>query len=231
MPEWLQRTFPNGLETPLEVLAARLGLAFVLGCGVAAVYRWTHRKDADYTPTFVTTLVLLAVLIAVVTQVIGNSTGKALSLVGALSIVRFRTLVRDTRDTAFVVFAVVEGMSAGGGQLPMAVAGFCAAAVAAAVFRPRSTRGGGPVTGWILKVRVGVGNGDSPAAVLREVLDRHLAAAEPQAAATGRQGAAIDLTYRVRLRPTTDPTVLVAELNRLEGVQNVELNQPPSAIN
>jgi hypothetical protein len=225
MPEWMQRTFPNGLETPLEVLAARLGLAFVLGCGVAAVYRFTHRRDADYTPTFVTTLVLLSVLIAVVTQVIGNSTGKALSLVGALSIVRFRTLVRDTRDTAFVVFTVVEGMAAGGGQLPMAVAGFCAGAVAAAAVRPKAARGGS-AAGWLLKVRVGVGNGDSPAAVLRDVLDRHLAAAEPQAAATGRQGAAIDLTYRVRLRPTTDPTVLVAELNRLEGVQSVELNQP-----
>jgi hypothetical protein len=82
------------------------------------------------------------------------------------------------------------------------------------------------VGAWELKVRIGVGAGGSPAAVLREILDRHLDAADPVAVGTGRQGAALDLTYRVRLRPATDPAGLVAELNRVEGVESVALNQP-----
>src|SRR3712207_7408096 len=57
--------------------------------------------------------VLLAVLVALVTLVIGDSTARAFGLVGALSIVRFRTVVEDTRDTAFVIFAVALGMAAG----------------------------------------------------------------------------------------------------------------------
>ena len=56
---------------------------------------------------------LLSILIAMVTQVIGDNIARAFSLVGALSIVRFRTVVRDTQDTAFVIFAVAVGMAMG----------------------------------------------------------------------------------------------------------------------
>ena len=56
----------------------------------------------DEAESFTVTLVLLTILIAMVTQVIGDNVARAFSLVGALSIVRFRTVVRDTQDTAYV---------------------------------------------------------------------------------------------------------------------------------
>jgi hypothetical protein len=224
MAEWLQRTFPKGLDVPLDQMFGRLIVAFLLGCGVAGVYRWTHRRDAAYAPTFVTTLVLMAVLVAVVTQVIGDNSARAFGLLGALAIVRFRTLVRDTRDTAFVVFAVVEGMAIGAGYLPIALAGFGIAAAAAVIMRPRA---GGSAAVWELKLRVGLGASGGPTGLLRDVFERHLDAVSQTAAATGRQGAAVDLTYRVRLLPSTEPSALVAELNRLDGVESVILNQPP----
>ena len=186
MPEWLQRTFPNGLDVPLDQMFGRLVVAFFLGCGVAGIYRWTHRKDAAYSPTFVTTLVLMAILVAVVTQVIGQNSARAFGLLGALAIVRFRTMVRDTRDTAFVVFTVVEGMAVGSGYLPIALAGFGIAAAAAIIMRPRTA--GGAAAIWDLKVRVGVGAG-SPAALMQDVFDRNLEVSNQTAAATGRQGA------------------------------------------
>ena len=76
MSEWVKRTFPNGLDVPLNEMFGRLIVAFFLGCGVAGIYRWTHRRDAEYAPTFVTTLVLMAVLVAVVTQVIGQNSAR-----------------------------------------------------------------------------------------------------------------------------------------------------------
>ena len=97
-------------------------MALVLGRLVAAVYNLT-RPPTEQTPSFPATLVLLAVLIAMVTQVIGDNIARAFSLVGALSIVRFRTVVRDTQDTAFVIFAVVIGMAVGGNNLPVAITG------------------------------------------------------------------------------------------------------------
>jgi Domain of unknown function (DUF4956) len=223
MWEWVQSVFPNGLDVPLNQMFGRLIAAFILGCGVAAIYRWTHRKDAQYSPTFVTTLVLMAVLVAVVTQVIGQNSARAFGLLGALAIVRFRTIVRDTRDTAFVVFAVVEGMAVGAGYLPIALAGFGIAGAAAVIMRPRDISANAI---WELKLRVSLGAGAGPAALLRDAFERHLEASNQTAAATGRQGAALDLVYRVRLLPATDPSLFVAELNRLEGVESVILNQP-----
>ena len=111
------------------------------------------------------TLVLLSVLIAVVTVVIGDSTARAFSLVGALSIVRFRTVVEDTRDTAFVIFAVVEGMAVAGDHLATALAGFVIIAVAAAVVRPKPEAVQAAATGWNLRVRVGLSG--NPEARLR----------------------------------------------------------------
>ena len=60
-------------------------------------------------------------LIAIVMVVIGDSVARAFSLVGALSIIRFRTVVQDARDIAFVFFSLAVGMAIGAGNPPVAV--------------------------------------------------------------------------------------------------------------
>ena len=103
--------FSLPVETALGVLL-RLLAACGLGYVVAVIYRKTRPAPAVLA-SFPGTLVLLSVLIAMVTQVIGDNVARAFSLVGALSIVRFRTVVRDTQDTAYVIFAVAVGMAVG----------------------------------------------------------------------------------------------------------------------
>src|SRR5438874_12354083 len=105
-----------------------------------------------------------------VTQVIGNSVARAFSLVGALAMVRFRTVVNDTRDTAFVIFAVVVGMAVGAGDVVLTLAAIPAVAAAALILariehnrtpdRPTAT----------MKVRIGLGQ--DPAAALGPALAR-----------------------------------------------------------
>src|SRR6266545_6968493 len=112
------------------LIAVRLVLAMGLGLAIAGVYR-RARPMNDEAESFTVTLVLLTILIAMVTQVIGDNVARAFSLVGALSIVRFRTVVRDTQDTAYVIFAVVVGMAIGAkdlwvGIIGIAVVGFAA---------------------------------------------------------------------------------------------------------
>ena len=210
---------PDALP-PLGDLVFRVGLAVALGFVVAGVYRLTLRRGpgAGGLPT---TLVLLTALVALVTVVIGNSTARAFGLVGALSIVRFRTVVEDTRDTAFVIFAVVVGMAAGAGYPVVAAVGIPAVAVAAAVMRPFDKPA--PPAGRDLTLTVRVGLGHDPAAVLGPVFARHALAARLTGVATARQGAALEYTYT--LAPA-DPGVmakLVADANRADGVQAVEL--------
>src|SRR5579859_3808395 len=117
MPEWLNETFQVDVDLKLSLLAPRLAVALALGCAVAGVYRLTHGRRGEPAAGLTATLVMLTVLIALVTLVIGNSVARAFSLVGALAIVRFRTVVEDTRDTAFVIFAVALGMAVGAGFL------------------------------------------------------------------------------------------------------------------
>ena len=97
MFDWLRESLASGPEVKPGEVMLRLVIAFALGLVVAAVYRRSRPKDT-IAPTFPTTLVLLAILIAMVTQVIGTNVARAFSLVGALSIVRFRTMARRRRS-------------------------------------------------------------------------------------------------------------------------------------
>jgi hypothetical protein len=222
MPDWLQTAVSNGDPLPpAAVLWSRVLLAVVCGFVVAAVYMATlGRRQAD-ARTLPTTLVLLCVLIAVVTLVIGNSVARAFGLVGALSIVRFRTVVEDTRDTAFVIFAVAVGMAVGAGYAVLALVAVPAVTVAAAIMGwvdgPRRA-GGVPVT---LTVRLALGL--VPAAVVGEVFDKHLTLVRLTAAETAKQGSSVDFKYAARLTDPAAAVGLVTDLNRVEGVQAVDL--------
>lgn len=87
-------------------------LATVLGILISLVYRTTH-KGLSYSQSFTQTIFFVSVIVAIVMMVIGSSLAKAFAMVGALSIIRFRTVVKDTRDVAFIFAALAIGMAAG----------------------------------------------------------------------------------------------------------------------
>ncbi len=221
MLDRLWKAFPNG-DLPWEMLSFRLVAAFVMGCAVAAVYRLTRRPTNGGT-SLVPTLVLLTVLICMITVVIGDNTARAFSLVGALAIVRFRTVVEDSRDTAFVIFAVGLGLALGAGFLAVPLGGWLVASVAAFLFRWPKTQSLPDSEERLLTVRIGAGH--DPDALLRPVFETHALHWRLTAAVTARQGVALDLNYALRLRRENADLALVADLNRLEGVQSVELRQ------
>ena len=78
----------------------------------AHVYRQTHR-GTSYSQSFLVTMFLMAVTTSVVMLIIGSNIARAFSLVGALSIIRFRTAVKDARDTGYLFASMVVGMGCG----------------------------------------------------------------------------------------------------------------------
>jgi uncharacterized membrane protein YhiD involved in acid resistance len=198
-------------------IAVRLAASLVLGAIVAWIYRKSRGEPAS---SFTVTLVLLAVLIAMVTQVIGDNVARAFSLVGALSIVRFRTVVRDTQDTAYVIFSVAVGMAVGAATLWVAVGGMAIIALAAWAMRSGGSAADRPMTHKVT-VRVAIGH-DADQTVV-SALQAHVTAWRMLGASTARQGAAIEVVYRVAVRKGTSAAAVVAALNRLEGVQGVEV--------
>jgi uncharacterized membrane protein YhiD involved in acid resistance len=223
MPEWLREALTNGDVPSIGLAMTRIGLGLVAGFVVAGVYVLGLGRRRDDGITLPTTLVLLTVVIAVVTMVIGSNLARAFGLVGALSIVRFRTVVEDTRDTAFVIFAVVVGMAIGAGYSLLAAIGIPAVLGAALVMRaigPQVPETPKPTT---LTVRIGLGL--DPDTLLGDVLRQHLTEINLTGTGTAKQGAALELTYEVRLRDSAKSFALVADLNRIEGVQGVELRR------
>jgi hypothetical protein len=219
MPEFLTAPFGIATGDPAGDVLVRLVLALGLGALVTWVYRHTRQRE-DITPTFPATLLLLSVLIAMVTQVIGDNVARAFSLVGALSIVRFRTVVRDTQDTAFVIFAVVVGMAAGAGSLIVALGGLAVTTTAAFLMRTPAHTGETEPSPYALTLRVALGQPiDSVLAAGRP----HLTGCRLLSIGTARQGLSVEATYETRLRHAGAAEELVKTLNRVEGVQSVEL--------
>ena len=87
-------------------------LSFVLTAVVGYVYMITH-KGTSYTQSYVHTLVLMGMVVAIIMLIVGSNIARAFSLVGALSIIRFRNAVKETRDVGFIFFAMAIGMAAG----------------------------------------------------------------------------------------------------------------------
>jgi len=101
-------------------VALAMVLSFLLALVVAKVYKETH-KGISYSQSYVHTVVLMAVVVSLIMLIIGSNIARAFSLVGALSIIRFRNAVKETRDVGFVFFAMAIGMACGTRFYMMAV--------------------------------------------------------------------------------------------------------------
>ena len=109
------------IYNPSEILI-NLIIAFFLGFVISLVYKKTH-KGLSYSQSFVLTNIFVCVIVSMVIMVIGNNLARAFALVGALSIIRFRTVVKDTKDTAFIFWSLAAGMASGTGSYFLAISG------------------------------------------------------------------------------------------------------------
>lgn len=101
-----------------------LGMAFALGQVAAWLYAYTH-SGLSYSKGFVQSIILLCVIVSLSMMVIGSNLIVAFGLIGALSVIRFRNILKDTRDTAFIFFALVVGMATGTESYRLAIVGSC----------------------------------------------------------------------------------------------------------
>ena len=119
------RSFLNELIQQVEVLSmteilTQILVAAALGFVIYLSYYMSH-TGTIYSRKFNTSLVVLAVLTTVVMTAIGNNVALSLGMVGALSIVRFRTAIKDSRDTVYIFWTVVVGLTCGVGDYIMSV--------------------------------------------------------------------------------------------------------------
>jgi len=105
---------------PNEIII-NLILSFFYGLLISYVYKKTH-KGMSYSQSFMITNIFLSVIVCMVIMTIGNSISRAFALVGALSIIRFRTVIKDTKDIVYIFWSLGAGLVCGTGNYFLAFA-------------------------------------------------------------------------------------------------------------
>ncbi len=194
-------------------------LSFLLSLAIAYVYKITY-KGVSYTQSYVHTLIMMTMIISLIMLIIGSNIARAFSLVGALSIIRFRNAVKDTRDVGYIFFAMAIGMACGTRFYGLAIIGTF---MISFILWGMTTLNmfAKDVREQILKIRL-------PADLKYETLFEsafgsylnryHLIAVE-----TVQAGMLTELVYGIELKKQDQAQALMAELRKLNNNHKVAL--------
>lgn len=204
----------GGQGGPLEVWELVIALSLTLVCSlvIGFVYRLTHKSPA-YSQSYVHSLVLTSMVTALIMLVIGSNLARAFSLVGALSIIRFRNAVKETRDVGFIFFSMAVAMAAGTRFYMVAVIAtgiICATMLALYYFDYASNKMGAE---RLLRVRMPVDVDAS--AILEPILEKLFDGFGLVLSETSKQGMCIDHLYSVRPKAGITGDQVIGEISKV----------------
>ena len=211
----------QGVTSEFTVLdiALVLTLSFALSALIGWIYQITHR-GTSYTQSFVFTLVLNGMVVALVMLIVGSDIARAFSLVGALSIIRFRNAVKETRDVGFIFFTMAIGMAVGTRFYLLAVAGTIFISLVI-LLMTRQNWYAREMSSHILHIQVQSG------AAFETLFDRTLAKytsiSELISADSIQSGTLTELTYSIGLKKSGQVQEFLTELGSLNGNNKVTL--------
>ncbi|MCF0222611.1 MAG: DUF4956 domain-containing protein [Fibrobacter sp.] len=201
----------------LITLAYTLILAFIL----SSVIAWTYEKTflgLSYSRNFVQGIVLSSVVAAMVMSAIGDNVGRGLGMMGALSVVRFRTSFKDPRDIMFIFASLGAGIGCGVYAWGAALGGTIAFCLVAFLI---SRTGLGTKHFFDGMLRFALPNESEPRQKIEDVLRKSL---KTYILITMREvdgGARVDCAYQIRLRATKPAAEILKELSLIEGISDV----------
>lgn len=197
-----------------------LGVSFACGFVISLLYRYTY-KGSSYSPTFVRALIFMAMITAIVMLAIGNNLARAFGLVGAMSIIRFRTAVKDPQDIVFVFFALATGLAAGVGMFMVALVG---TGVIGSVVALTSGTDFGVVNrnSFLLQLSYDAPQQNGQNAYV-PVLEKYCKKHDLVNAKAASRGDELNLTFFVRLRRDEDLETFTRELGRTDHVRHVNV--------
>jgi len=194
----------------LDMLVA-IVLAFGLGMFIFLVYKKTY-SGVMYSASFGTTLIALTMITTVVILAVTSNVVLSLGMVGALSIVRFRTAIKEPLDIAFLFWSIAVGIILAAGMIPLAVIGSVVIGVILLVFVNRKAY----KNPYIVVIRCNGHDSETKAKTfLSEKTERCIVKSK-----TAQKGS-VEVNMEIRLKD--DNTDFVNELAAIEGVQSAVL--------
>lgn len=186
-------------------------LAFALGMFIYFVYKRTYR-GVMYSQSFGVSLVALTMITALVIQAVTSNVILSLGMVGALSIVRFRSAVKEPLDIAYLFWSIAAGIVLGAGLIPLAIFGSVVIGVMLTIFVVKKPND----TPYLLVVHC---QDDAvEQAVLAQIADKSQRTMV-KAKTVNQEG--VELTMELRLKD--DTTQFVNDISRLPGVRDAVL--------
>jgi uncharacterized membrane protein YhiD involved in acid resistance len=186
---------------------------------VSLIYKFTYRGPG-YAESFVDSIVFLSVITTLVIMIIGNNLARAFGLVGALSIIRFRTAVKDTIDIVYIFLSLAIGMASGVGYHKLSIIGTITMGIIFIVFANNKISGF-MQNQYILKLCYS--NGEPNENSFLNVLLRFCTRVEVVNIASNEIDNSFDYSYYIRLKKNQDINILMHDLKEVKGVRSLNV--------
>ncbi len=217
MSDWFFRGDYGAAPTDYTTLIIGVLLAFACGHAIAWIYMFTH-SGLSYSRSYVNTLILMPVIVALVMMVLANNIVIAFGLMAIFAMVRFRSILRDTLDTSYVLAVIVIGLACGTMKFTSAVIGTSATALIMLYFWATSF---GTRHRYDLIVNIHWVRPPAELDDLRHLLSRHSRNTQFASQRFNEAHAGLDLSCRLLLRNPARSQELLQELKALDGVAKV----------
>lgn len=215
----LERTGDLSANITFLEVALVLFLSFILSLLIAWVYRFTHR-GVSYSQSYVHTLVIMGTVVSLVMLIIGSNIARAFALVGALSIIRFRNAMKETRDVGFIFLVMAIGMAVG--TQFFLLAAFSAVVISAIVVSLyKFNLFAKEVRERILRIQLPIDRDHDTA--FEEPFRNHLDEHRIISIETVRAGVLQEVVYSVVLKKKSQPRKLLEEIRSRNDNQKVTL--------
>lgn len=225
MPTWepMLHSLYSGQSVQLERLGYALLIGFIVGQLNAWCYMWTHR-GMSYSRSFTQALIIITLVSSLSMSVVATNVIAAFGLLGGLSMIRFRTVVRDARDSAYVLLCLVCGIGCGFGFYSVAIVGSVVTNVVA-FYLHRSGFGSWHSLESLLRMQIDRAALENPAflGLLRRFCRGHsiISVDEVSGAATG--AALCQCAFKIQLRDAEAAPDFVSALKSTFRVSAVHL--------
>ncbi len=194
-------------------------LSFVLGSALAVLYIKTFR-GLSYSRNFLHCLVLCPILIAIAMHAIGDNIARGIGMVGTISLLRFRTDIKDPRDMLFIFAALAIGLASGVHAYSIAVVGALCFTMAVLVLA-RTPFAHGPQYDALLRLNLVAS--DTQQRELEQVLSSHCRNYNLVSLREMGQGDVLDFAYHVKFRQGKEKEAMVREVKGIRGAKAVNL--------
>jgi uncharacterized membrane protein YhiD involved in acid resistance len=214
--------FQNVLSVSLSIgeVFENLVVALICGLVISLFYRLTYRGPG-MSYSFINSLIILSLITAVVIMVIGNNLARAFGLVGAMSIIRFRTAIKETQDIIFIFFALAIGMASGVGLHALALAS--TVFIGLILFVLTKTHAASPTKKDFLLQFSFITNGGYEEAPFLTIFQKYCKSTKLINTKALLESDSLELSYHVVVKDQKFVTEFINQLKNSKGVTSVNL--------